>query len=64
MLRPEEDTTGTKESEDVLLTEGQTTFNSSFVKSVSTEIVIDRKFTIPGYIYNLTLISYNMHKQS
>ena len=61
MLRPEEDTTGTKESEDVLLTEGQTTFNSSFVKSVSTEIVIDRKFTIPGYIYNLTLISYNMH---
>ena len=60
-MRKEEDTTGTKESEDVLLTEGQTTFNSSFIKSVSTEIVIDRKFTIPGYIYNLTLISYNMH---
>ena len=43
------------------MTEGQTTFNSSFIKSVSTEIVIDRKFTIPGYIYNLTLVSYNMH---
>ena len=61
MLRKEEDTAGTKESEDTLLTEGETTFNSSFIKSVSTEIVIDRKFTIPGYVYNLTLVSYNMH---
>ena len=57
MLRKEEDTAGTKESEDTLLTEGETTFNSSFIKSVSTEIVIDRKFTIPGYVYNLTLVS-------
>ena len=22
---------------------------------------MDRKFTIPGYIYNLTLVSFNMH---
>lgn len=62
MLRPEEDiTTGTKESTDAIISEGETQFNSSYVKSVSTEIVVDRKFTIPGYIYNLTLISYNMH---
>ena len=62
VVRKEEATeTSTKESDDTILTEGETTFNSSYVKSVSTEIVIDRKFTMPGYTYNLTLVSYNMH---
>ena len=61
VLRAEEDVSGSKESEDTIISEGETQFNSSYVKSVSTEIVIDRTFTIPGYTYNLTLVSYNMH---
>ena len=62
VVRKEEETdTSTKESDNTVIKEGQTQFNSSYVKSVSTEIVIDRKFTIPGYTYNLTLVSYNMH---
>ena len=62
MTRKEEETAdSTKESGDTIISEGETQFNNSYVKSVSTEIVIDRTFTIPGYIYNLTLVSYNMH---
>ena len=41
--------------------EGQTEFKSDFIKSVETEIVLDRKFMTPGYNYNLTLISLNLH---
>ena len=35
----------TYSSVDTILSEGETQFNSTYVKSVSTEIVIDRKFT-------------------
>ena len=41
--------------------EGKTEFKSDFIKSVETEIILERKFNIPGYIYNLTLISHNLH---
>ena len=51
----------TKEAEVVTIEEGETVFNRTYVKSVSTEIIMDRTFTIPGYIYNLTLVSFNMH---
>lgn len=35
----------TYSSVDTILSEGETQFNNTYVKSVSTEIVIDRKFT-------------------
>ena len=35
----------TYSSVDTILSEGETQFNSTYVKSVSTEIVIDRSFT-------------------
>ena len=41
--------------------EGQTEFTQTYVQSVETDIILDRKFTIPGYTYNLTLVSFNMH---
>ena len=43
------------------IVEGKTEFKSDFIKSIETEIILDRKFTIPGYVYNLTLISLNLH---
>ena len=62
VLRPEEaGGEHNKIDETKILTEGKTEFNQTYVKSVSTEIIIDRTFRIPGYIYNLTLTSYNMH---
>ena len=61
-MRPEEaEDIHDKIDEQKILVEGQTEFNQTFVKSVSTEIIIDRTFWTPGYIYNLTLTSYNMH---
>lgn len=41
--------------------EGQTEFKGTFIEAVETEIILDRKFSIPGYTYNLTLISLNLH---
>ena len=41
--------------------EGQTEFTGTFIEAVETEIILDRKFSIPGYVYNLTLISLNLH---
>ena len=43
------------------IVEGQTEFKSDFIKSVETEIILERRFTIPGYVYNLTLLSLNLH---
>ena len=43
------------------IVEGQTEFTQTYVQSVETDIILDRKFTIPGYVYNLTLVSFNMH---
>ena len=43
------------------IVEGQTEFKQTYVQSVETDIILDRKFTIPGYVYNLTLVSFNMH---
>ena len=46
MIRPEESSNVTTYSSvDTILSEGETQFNNTYVKSVSTEIVIDRKFT-------------------
>ena len=62
VLRPEEEGgVHNKIDETKILTEGKTEFNQTYIKSVSTEIIIDRTFRTPGYIYNLTLMSYNMH---
>ena len=36
--------------------EGETVFEDTYVKSVETEITMERKFTTPGYVYNLSLI--------
>ena len=38
--------------------EGETVFEDTYVKSVETEITMERKFTTPGYVYNLSLIRY------
>ena len=38
------------------LIEGSTVFEQDYVKSVETEITMTRKFKMPGYTYNLTLI--------
>ena len=60
--RPEElDGSNEKESLTKTIVEGQTEFQSDFIKSLETEIILDRKFMIPGYTYNLTLISFNLH---
>ena len=40
----------------ITVIEGDTVFQDTFVKSVETEIVVDRTFKIAGYVYNLTLI--------
>ena len=46
VIRPEEaSNVTTYSSVDTILSEGETQFNNTYVKSVSTEIVIDRKFT-------------------
>ena len=59
--RPEE--TGLDNKTDIVqtITEGETSFTKTYIKAVETEIVLDRKFTVAGHIYNLTLVSYNMH---
>ena len=59
--RPEE--TGLDNKTDLVqsITEGETVFVKTYIKAVETEIVLDRKFTVAGHIYNLTLVSYNMH---
>ena len=36
--------------------EGETVFEDTYVKSVETEITIERTFKTPGYVYNLSLI--------
>ena len=41
--------------------EGETEFEGTFIEALETEIILDRKFLIPGYVYNLTLISLNLH---
>ena len=40
----------------VAVIEGETVFEDTYVKSVETEITMERKFTTPGYVYNLSLI--------
>ena len=59
--RPEE--VGLSSKEDVVqtFTEGQTVFSRTYIEAVETEIVLDRKFSVAGHIYNLTLVSFNMH---
>ena len=44
----------------ITVIEGDTVFQDTFVKSVETEIVVDRTFKIPGYVYNLTLIRWGL----
>ena len=61
LQRPEEVEGGGKTNNTLSLIEGQTEFTQTYVQSVETDIILDRKFTIPGYIYNLTLVSFNMH---
>ena len=61
LQRPEEVEGGSKENITQSIVEGQTEFKQAYVKSVETEIILDRKFKIPGYTYNLTLVSFNMH---
>ena len=60
MPRPEEteveDNTTDSRTNTVAVIEGETVFEDTYVKSVETEIVIDRTFTTPGYVYNLSLI--------
>ena len=58
--RPEEteveDNTTDSRTNTVAVIEGETVFEDTYVKSVETEIVIDRTFKTPGYVYNLSLI--------
>ena len=62
MQRPEEQgSVHNKTGSVTTLVEGQTEFVSTFIDSLETEIILDRKFTIPGYVYNLTLLSLNLH---
>ena len=61
LARPEEEEGISKDDEVHTLTEGQTVFQQTFIKPVETEIVLYRKFWVPGHTYNLSLISYNMH---
>ena len=60
MPRPEEteveDNTTESRTNTVAVIEGETVFEDTYVKSVETEIVIDRTFKTPGYVYNLSLI--------
>lgn len=60
MPRPEEteveDNTTDSRTNTVAVIEGETVFEDTYVKSVETEIVIDRTFKTPGYVYNLSLI--------
>ena len=62
MPRPEEteveDNTTDSRTNTVAVIEGETVFEDTYVKSVETEIVIDRTFKTPGYVYNLSLIRY------
>jgi hypothetical protein len=50
---------GNRTAATIAIVEGATVFENTFVKSVETEITLDRKFSIPGYTYNLTLIRYH-----
>ena len=61
LQRPEEVEGGQKTNLTLSVVEGQTEFKQTYVKSVETEIIVERKFNIPGYTYNLTLVSFNMH---
>ena len=54
--RPEEAIDAANRSSTTAVIEGSTVFESTYVKSVETEITIERKFKIAGYVYNLTLI--------
>ena len=60
MPRPEEteveDNTTDSRTNTVAVIEGETVFEDTYVKSVETEIVVDRTFKTPGYVYNLSLI--------
>ena len=59
--RPEEVGLSNKEEEVQIVTEGQTVFNRTYIQAVETEIILDRKFSVAGHTYNLTMVSYNMH---
>ena len=60
--RPEEVTAFHNKSASIAsIIEGQTEFAEKFVDALETEIILDRKFTKPGYVYNLTLLSLNLH---
>ena len=58
--RPEEteveDNTTDSRTNTVAVIEGETVFEDTYVKSVETEITIERTFKTPGYVYNLSLI--------
>jgi len=54
--RPEEAIDQANRTSTTAIVEGATVFEGTYVKSVETEITIERQFKIPGYIYNLTLI--------
>ena len=56
--RPEEVGDGAKSNQTQTVVEGNTEFTQVFVKSVETEIILDKKFTLPGYVYNLKLVRY------
>ena len=63
MPRPEEteveDNTTDSRTNTVAVIEGETVFEDTYVKSVETEIIIDRTFKTPGYVYNLSLIRWS-----
>ena len=62
MQRPEEQSNVHNKSATVAkVIEGDTEFTGTYIEALETEIILDRKFTIPGYVYNLTLISLNLH---
>ena len=60
--RPEEteveDNTTDSRTNTVAVIEGETVFEDTYVKSVETEITIERTFKTPGYVYNLSLIRW------
>ena len=61
--RPEEtDEYNDTRTNTITVIEGDTVFQDIFVKSVETEIVVDRTFKTPGYVYNLTLIRWGLLK--
>ena len=59
--RPAESNQTTLETEVAKDTEGETEFSQAFFKAQATEIILDRKFKMPGHTYTLTMTAFNMH---